>query len=262
MNISLVSIWLDFAKGSVMDGFFWLYFVLMVIGLFCIRKYKFNVAVFVFMIVILILMYPQPYYYLYRFGGVNFRYFYQMLPFMVVLGAPAVLWLANKLQILAQKNERLSKYTIGKKSLAIILIFISAICLGFSLSQRSESEKNYIFEPIKIINEITDKTHVRPIYIVEEENDQDRVGFLIDAIQYNKISTKECNPEYILKMCEELEFLHRNIFFYVRMSDEKFRSLSKVNSTELKLLKEVVFKRHGRRTVFSLYQYCPPIKQV
>jgi len=43
------------------------------------------------------------------------------------------------------------------------------------------------------------------------------------------------------------------------MTDTEFRAEyhGTKQNFKLKLLKEVVFERHGRRTVFSLYQYEP-----
>ena len=211
------------------------------------------------MVFTLILMYPQPFVRLWKMGGINYRYFYPMIPFMIVIAAPAVLILAEKLQLLSNKYSILTRYTKDKYSLTIVLIAISAICLGFSLSQRSEIEKNYIFEPIEIINSITKETRTRPIYIYEVGNDQGRVPYYIDAVQFNVVEKADVSPDYILKICSALAFLDRNIFVYIRMSDSEFRAMyqGKVHNFKLKLLKEVVFKRHGRKTVFSLYQYEP-----
>ena len=256
MNIELIINWLNFTKGSVFDGLFWLFPVLMIIGFFYLRRFKYNKSILSFMVITLILMYLEPYN-LFRgkFVG-NYRYFYQMIPFMIVIAAPGVLILAEKLQLFSVKYKVLTRYTKGKYSLTIVLIVISAICLGFSLSQRSEHEKNYIFEPIKIINSISKKDKSRPIYIYEEENDQGRVPYYINAVQSNIIKKGE-SPERILKMCKALTFLDRNIFVYVRMSDSEFRTEfhGPKQDFKLKLLKEVVYQRHKVRTVFSLYQY-------
>jgi hypothetical protein len=258
MDIGLIIIWINFIKASVFDGLFWLFPVLMIISFYYFRKFTYNRSAFFFMVVVLILMYLEPYYYFWKAsGGINYRYFYQMIPLMVVIGAPAVLFLAEKLQFFSNKYSMLTKWTKGKYSLIIVLVAISAICLGFSLSQRSEIEKNFIFEPIEIINSITREARTRPIYIYEADCDQGRVPYYINAVQSNIVEKADISPEHILKICKALSFLDRNIFVYIRMSDSEFRSkyVGLGKDFKLKLLKEVIYKRNRRRTVFSLYQY-------
>ena len=257
--MSTVSInnWLELINVSIFSGIFWLTLLLFVISVFYLRKFRYNKSILFFLLISVFIFYLEPFYIMYKTVSYNDRYFYSMIPLMVVIGAPAVLFLAEKLQFFSNKYSMLTKWTKGKYSLIIVLVAILAICLGFSLSQRSEIEKNFIFEPIEIINSITREARTRPIYIYEADCDQGRVPYYIDAIQSNVVEKADVSPDHILKICKALSFLDRNIFVYIRMSDSEFRSkyVGLEKDFKLKLLKEVIYKRHGRRSVFSLYQY-------
>ena len=146
--------WLKFINMSLFSGLFWLTVLLFIISLFYLRKTKFNKSVLFFLLVSIFIFYFEPYFVFCNGGGYNDRYFYQTIILMIVISAPAVLIIAEKLQLLSNKYSILTRYTKGKGALTLLLIVISAICLGFSLSQRSEHEKNFIFEPIEIINKI------------------------------------------------------------------------------------------------------------
>ena len=248
--------WMKLINMSLFSGLFWLTVLLFIISLFYLRKTKFNKSVLFFLLVSVFIFYLEPYYYFINSKGFNDRYFYQTILSMIAISAPAVLIVTEKIQLFSCKYSILTRYTKGKVALTLVLIVISAICLGFSLQQRSESEKNFIFEPIEVINTISKKAHTRPIFIYEGGTDLVRIPYYINAVQSNIINKGE-SPDLILKMCKALTFLDRNIFVYVRMSDTDFRAEyhGTKQDFKLKLLKEVVYVRHGRKAIFSLYQY-------